>query len=148
MNNVRTTVRVGRVVEQLMINCIQLQHKCHTFELLPLTFKQAHLFVCCHNRSFLNMQQYLVVEMLPGSYRYANRKVQKLLHPESVQLIMEQQFSTVLSMHKEQTARVLILQHDLTTKSRHQSRVHYPMCTHSRQHFCVCRTNLLVKTSF
>ena len=55
------------------------------------------------------MQQF-VVEMLPGSYRYANRKVQKPLHPESVQMIMEQNFSTVLSMHKEQTARVLRLE--------------------------------------
>ena len=48
--------------------------------------------------------------MLPGSYRYANRKVQRPLHHEFVQLIMEQQFSTVLSMHKKHEALVSRLQ--------------------------------------
>ena len=63
-----------------------------------------------HNRTFFNMQQMNVIEMLPGSYRYANRREQRPLHPDFVSLVMEQQFSTVFAMHKDQVAHVARLQ--------------------------------------
>ena len=56
------------------------------------------------------MQQFQAIEMIPGSYRYANRTDRTPLHKDFVKLVMEQQFSTVWLMHKDQEARVARLQ--------------------------------------
>ena len=56
------------------------------------------------------MQQVNVIEMKPGSYRYANRRQEPPLQQDFVKLVMEQQFSTVLGMHNHQVARIVRLQ--------------------------------------
>ena len=56
------------------------------------------------------MQQIQVLEMIPGSYRYANRRDRTPLHKDFVNLVMEQQFTTVWRMHQEEQARVTRLQ--------------------------------------
>ena len=63
-----------------------------------------------HNLTFPIMQQFQAIEMIPGSYRYANRTVRTPLHKDFVKLVMEQQFSTVWLMHKDEEARVARLQ--------------------------------------
>ena len=81
--------------------------KCHTFKPLPLKLASSS-FV--QNRTFLTMQQIQVLEMIPGSYRYGNRSDRTPLHKDFVNLVMEQQFTTVWRMHQEEQARVTRLQ--------------------------------------